>query len=155
MPGAWEGEAIWPTVGAGPPGRPHWLPGAETCGLPGLPYPQAGSMNTACPPPAHPVPGRCLEQMAQDGLQLQDLFTSLPLCKEEQAILLRAVCKARPKFRPLPPGLQTQANTSPLLREIYEVSGPWPCGAQAGGTLPPSPGQRRAGRQGGSHLPLW
>nr|XP_036873926.1 DNA-directed RNA polymerase, mitochondrial isoform X2 [Manis javanica] len=63
---------------------------------------------------------RCLEQMAQDGLQLQDLFTSLPLCKEEQAMLLRAVCKARPKFRPLPPGLQTQANTSPLLREIYE-----------------------------------
>ncbi|KAK2507039.1 hypothetical protein MC885_017042 [Smutsia gigantea] len=63
---------------------------------------------------------RCLEQMAQDGLPLQDLFTSLPLCKEEQAMLLRAVRKARPKFRPLPPGLQTRANTSPLLREIYE-----------------------------------
>lgn len=79
---------------------------------------------------------RCLEQMAQDGLQLQDLFTSLPLCKEEQAMLLRAVRKARPKFRPLPPGLQTQANTSPLLREIYEVSRPWPCGAQAGRVVP-------------------
>ncbi|XP_030878265.1 DNA-directed RNA polymerase, mitochondrial isoform X3 [Leptonychotes weddellii] len=69
---------------------------------------------------------RCLDQMARDGLKLQGLFTSMPLCQEEQAMVLRAVHKAQPAFslppRPRPP---PQVNTSPLLREIYaKQSGP-------------------------------
>nr|XP_021561225.1 DNA-directed RNA polymerase, mitochondrial [Neomonachus schauinslandi] len=68
---------------------------------------------------------RCLDQMARDGLKLQGLFTSMPLCQEEQAMVLRAVHKAQPAFslppRPQPP---PQVNTSPLLREIYAKSGP-------------------------------
>ncbi|XP_065731273.1 DNA-directed RNA polymerase, mitochondrial isoform X17 [Phocoena phocoena] len=63
---------------------------------------------------------RCLKQMAQDGLQLQGLFTAVPLSAEERAELLRAVRKAKPTFTPprlpVPP---PQVNTSPLLREIY------------------------------------
>ncbi|XP_047633783.1 DNA-directed RNA polymerase, mitochondrial isoform X2 [Phacochoerus africanus] len=63
---------------------------------------------------------RCLKQMAQDGLQLEGLFTSVLLREEERAELLKAVRKAKPTFsvpcpRPPPP----QVNTSPLLREIY------------------------------------
>ncbi|XP_020939959.1 DNA-directed RNA polymerase, mitochondrial isoform X1 [Sus scrofa] len=63
---------------------------------------------------------RCLKQMAQDGLQLEGLFTSVLLSEEERAELLKAVRKAKPTFsvpcpRPPPP----QVNTSPLLREIY------------------------------------
>ncbi|VFV21418.1 dna-directed rna, partial [Lynx pardinus] len=63
---------------------------------------------------------RCLDQMAQDGLRLQDLFSSVPLCQEEQAALLQAVHKAQPTFSPpLQPQPEPQVNTSPLLREIY------------------------------------
>eukprot|EP00069_Balaena_mysticetus_P010518 bmy_06635T0 len=63
---------------------------------------------------------RCLKQMAQDGLQLQGLFTAVPLSAEERAELLRAVRKAKPAFTPpRPPVPPPQVNTSPLLREIY------------------------------------
>ena len=64
--------------------------------------------------------------MAQDGLRLQDLFSSVPLCQEEQAALLQAVHKAQPTFSPpLQPQPEPQVNTSPLLREIYaKVRGP-------------------------------
>ncbi|XP_059775002.1 DNA-directed RNA polymerase, mitochondrial isoform X2 [Balaenoptera ricei] len=63
---------------------------------------------------------RCLKQMAQDGLQLQGLFTAGPLSAEERAELLRAVRKAKPAFTPpRPPVPPPQVNTSPLLREIY------------------------------------
>ncbi|XP_035956620.1 DNA-directed RNA polymerase, mitochondrial isoform X3 [Halichoerus grypus] len=69
---------------------------------------------------------RCLDQMARDGLKLQGLFTSMPLCQEEQAMVLRAVHKAQPAFSlPPPPRPPPQINTSPLLREIYaKQSGP-------------------------------
>uniref|UniRef100_A0A8C8WT10 DNA-directed RNA polymerase n=1 Tax=Panthera leo TaxID=9689 RepID=A0A8C8WT10_PANLE len=68
---------------------------------------------------------RCLDQMAQDGLRLQDLFSSVPLCQEEQAALLQAVHKAQPTFSPpLQPQPEPQVNTSPLLREIYAKEGP-------------------------------
>ncbi|XP_077914860.1 DNA-directed RNA polymerase, mitochondrial isoform X4 [Halichoerus grypus] len=68
---------------------------------------------------------RCLDQMARDGLKLQGLFTSMPLCQEEQAMVLRAVHKAQPAFSlPPPPRPPPQINTSPLLREIYAKSGP-------------------------------
>uniref|UniRef100_A0A8D0MC72 DNA-directed RNA polymerase n=1 Tax=Sus scrofa TaxID=9823 RepID=A0A8D0MC72_PIG len=63
---------------------------------------------------------RCLKQMAQDGLQLEGLFTSVLLSEEERAELLKAVRKAKPTFSvpcPCPP--PPQVNTSPLLREIY------------------------------------
>ncbi|XP_073910569.1 DNA-directed RNA polymerase, mitochondrial isoform X3 [Castor canadensis] len=66
---------------------------------------------------------RCLEQMAQDGLQLQQLFTALALSEEERAALLRAVVKAEPAFSP-PPQTPPQVNTSTLLREIYAQDGP-------------------------------
>ncbi|XP_036169703.1 DNA-directed RNA polymerase, mitochondrial isoform X1 [Myotis myotis] len=68
---------------------------------------------------------RCLKQMAQDGLQLQELFTSLPLCKEDKAVLLRAVRKAEPTFLPPQPPLPSfEVNTSPLLKEIYSTDLP-------------------------------
>lgn len=60
--------------------------------------------------------------MAQDGLQLQELFTNLPLCKEDKAVLLRAVRKAEPTFLPPQPPLPSfKVNTSPLLKEIYST----------------------------------
>ncbi|XP_074193463.1 DNA-directed RNA polymerase, mitochondrial isoform X2 [Rhinolophus sinicus] len=68
---------------------------------------------------------RCLKQMAQDGLQLQELFTSVALCKEDQVALLSAVRKAEPTFSPpQPPLLSSQVNTSPLLRDIYDKDRP-------------------------------
>ncbi|XP_053437582.1 DNA-directed RNA polymerase, mitochondrial isoform X1 [Nycticebus coucang] len=66
---------------------------------------------------------RCLEQMAQDGLQLQGLFTAVPLSEEERSMLLRAVVKAQPTFSP-PPQPPPQVNTSMLLREIYAKDSP-------------------------------
>ncbi|XP_039694948.1 DNA-directed RNA polymerase, mitochondrial isoform X2 [Pteropus medius] len=68
---------------------------------------------------------RCLKQMAHDGLQPQALFTSLSLCKEDQAALLRALRKAEPTFSaPQPPLPVSQLNSSPLLREIYDKDRP-------------------------------
>nr|XP_044607567.1 DNA-directed RNA polymerase, mitochondrial isoform X1 [Equus asinus] len=68
---------------------------------------------------------RCLEQMAQDGLQLQELFVGSPLCKEDQGMLLRAVRKARPGFSPPPrPQPPPPVSSSPLLREIYAKDRP-------------------------------
>lgn len=67
--------------------------------------------------------------MVQDGLQPQELFRSMALCKEAKATLLRAVRKADPTFSlPQPPLSSSQVNTSPLLRDIYDkVSpSPWP-----------------------------
>ncbi|XP_005406090.1 PREDICTED: DNA-directed RNA polymerase, mitochondrial [Chinchilla lanigera] len=65
---------------------------------------------------------RCLEQMAQDGLQLEQLFLEETLSSEERAALLRAVLKAKPDF--CPPQPSPQVNTSALLREIYAKDGP-------------------------------
>ncbi|XP_054548973.1 DNA-directed RNA polymerase, mitochondrial isoform X2 [Talpa occidentalis] len=62
---------------------------------------------------------RCLTQMAQDGLQLGELFT-MPLCPDERAALLKAVLKVQPSFQPpplTPP--PPQVNSSPLLSEVY------------------------------------
>ncbi|XP_059244398.1 DNA-directed RNA polymerase, mitochondrial isoform X1 [Mustela nigripes] len=69
---------------------------------------------------------RCLDQMARDGLQPQELFSGVPLSPEEQAVVLRAVRKAQPAFSPPPPPPRPppQVNTSPLLREIYAKEGP-------------------------------
>ncbi|XP_045686780.1 DNA-directed RNA polymerase, mitochondrial [Phyllostomus hastatus] len=68
---------------------------------------------------------RCLKQMAQDGLQVQELFTSLPLCREDKATLLKAVRRAEPTFRPPPPSPPSpQVNTSPLLRDVYDKNHP-------------------------------
>lgn len=72
-------------------------------------------------------PCRCLDQMARDGLQPQELFSGVPLSPEEQAVVLRAVRKAQPAFSlpPPPPRPPPQVNSSPLLREIYaKVSRP-------------------------------
>ncbi|XP_023572671.1 DNA-directed RNA polymerase, mitochondrial [Octodon degus] len=65
---------------------------------------------------------RCLEQMAQDGLQLEQLFLEETLSNEERAMLLRAVLKAEPNFRPPQPS--PQVNTSVLLSEVYAKEGP-------------------------------
>ncbi|XP_045846458.1 DNA-directed RNA polymerase, mitochondrial isoform X2 [Meles meles] len=91
---------------------PLWPPGAE-------PHPSGGSVPTV-------GPCRCLEQMARDGLQPQELFSSVTLSPEEQAMVLRAVRKAQPTFSlpPPPPPPPPQVNTSPLLREIYAMEGP-------------------------------
>ncbi|KAM8765496.1 DNA-directed RNA polymerase, mitochondrial [Rhynchonycteris naso] len=68
---------------------------------------------------------RCLKQMALDGLQLEELFTSLRLHKEDKAALLRAVHKAEPTFIPPQPFVpSSQVNTSPLLKEIYDKDHP-------------------------------
>ncbi|KFO28925.1 DNA-directed RNA polymerase, mitochondrial isoform X2 [Fukomys damarensis] len=65
---------------------------------------------------------RCLEQMAQDGLQLEQLFLEVTLSSEEKAAMLRAVLKAKPDF--CPPQPSPQVNTSTLLREVYAKDGP-------------------------------
>ncbi|XP_021100725.1 DNA-directed RNA polymerase, mitochondrial isoform X4 [Heterocephalus glaber] len=65
---------------------------------------------------------RCLEQMAQDGVQLEQLFYEETLSNEERAAMLRAVLKAKPDFRLPQPS--PQVNTSPLLREVYSKDGP-------------------------------
>ncbi|KAG8519208.1 DNA-directed RNA polymerase, mitochondrial, partial [Galemys pyrenaicus] len=62
---------------------------------------------------------RCLKQMAQDGLQVQDLFT-VPLGSDERAALLKAVRKVQPSFQPPPPAPpEPQISSSPLLSDIY------------------------------------
>ncbi|XP_011928144.1 PREDICTED: DNA-directed RNA polymerase, mitochondrial isoform X2 [Cercocebus atys] len=66
---------------------------------------------------------RCLEQMSQEGLKLQALFTTVPLSKEEQATVLTAVHKVKPTFS-LPPQPPPAVNTSKLLRAVYAKDGP-------------------------------
>nr|XP_013001009.1 LOW QUALITY PROTEIN: DNA-directed RNA polymerase, mitochondrial [Cavia porcellus] len=65
---------------------------------------------------------RCLQQMARDGLQLEQLFSEESLSPEERAALLRAVLKAKPNFRlpqPCP-----QVSPVELLQEVYAKDGP-------------------------------
>lgn len=74
--------------------------------------------------PLHSLPARrCLQQMARDGLQLEQLFSEESLSPEERAALLRAVLKAKPNFRlpqPCP-----QVSPVELLQEVYaKVSRP-------------------------------
>uniref|UniRef100_A0A2K5ZF09 DNA-directed RNA polymerase n=1 Tax=Mandrillus leucophaeus TaxID=9568 RepID=A0A2K5ZF09_MANLE len=66
---------------------------------------------------------RCLEQMSQEGLKLQALFTAVPLSEEEQATVLTAVHKVKPTFS-LPPQPPPAVNTSMLLRDVYAKDGP-------------------------------
>ncbi|XP_037850272.1 DNA-directed RNA polymerase, mitochondrial [Chlorocebus sabaeus] len=66
---------------------------------------------------------RCLEQMSQEGLKLQALFTAVPLSEEEQATVLKAVHKVKPTFS-LPPRPLPEVNTSKLLRAVYAKDGP-------------------------------
>ncbi|XP_049732012.1 DNA-directed RNA polymerase, mitochondrial isoform X1 [Elephas maximus indicus] len=66
---------------------------------------------------------RCLEQMARDRLQLQKLFSAVPMSKDEQAALLTAVRKVKPAFSP-PPRPAPQVNISPLLRDVYAQGRP-------------------------------
>nr|XP_054329544.1 DNA-directed RNA polymerase, mitochondrial isoform X2 [Pongo pygmaeus] len=61
---------------------------------------------------------RCLEQMSQEGLKLQALFTTVPLSEEDRATVLKAVHKVKPTFS-LPPQLPPPVNTSKLLRDVY------------------------------------
>lgn len=84
--------------------------------------------------------------MAQDGLQVQELFTSLPLCREDKAALLRAVRRAEPTFRPPPPSLPSpQVNTSPLLRDVYDKvsSSLWAGTCRCGSHMQGEPGSSR------------
>ncbi|GAB1295302.1 DNA-directed RNA polymerase, mitochondrial [Apodemus speciosus] len=66
---------------------------------------------------------RCLQQMTEEGFQPQLLFTDLVLEEEDRAVLLRAVVKAEPAFRP-PPQAPNPVNTSVLLKDIYSKEGP-------------------------------
>nr|XP_012291235.1 DNA-directed RNA polymerase, mitochondrial [Aotus nancymaae] len=66
---------------------------------------------------------RCLEQMSQEGLKLQEVFTAVPLCEEERAAVLKAVLKAKPTFK-LPERPPSPVNTSKLLRDVYAKDGP-------------------------------
>ncbi|KAK2086781.1 hypothetical protein P7K49_032688 [Saguinus oedipus] len=66
---------------------------------------------------------RCLEQMSQEGLKLQEIFTAVPLCREERAAVLKAVLKAKPTFK-LPERPPSPVNTSKLLRDVYAKDGP-------------------------------
>uniref|UniRef100_G3SFZ1 DNA-directed RNA polymerase n=1 Tax=Gorilla gorilla gorilla TaxID=9595 RepID=G3SFZ1_GORGO len=74
----------------------------------------AGSRGTC---PAGLLHHRCLEQMSQEGLKLQALFT------EDRATVLKAVHKVKPTFS-LPPQLPPPVNTSKLLRDVYAKDGP-------------------------------
>lgn len=116
---AWDGWTRTPG-----PSRGGWASG--TGGQPGACWGLGPEGVRGCPTLRRPAPPRCLDQMAQDGLQLPEIFTSVPLCPEEQAALLQAVRKAQPAFSPPPrPQPEPQVNTSPLLREIYaQVRGP-------------------------------
>lgn len=116
--------------------------GRDPCGPDGrlVPRPAGGR---AAPSPrwaaTPPCARRCLEQMAQDGLQLQELFVGSPLCKEDQGVLLRAVRKARPGFSPPPrPQPPPPVSSSPLLREIYAKVSP-ACGGPVPGGEPGCP----------------
>lgn len=69
---------------------------------------------------------RCLQQMHQEGLQLEDLFAE-PLTSEEQAAVLSAVRKVLPDFQlPTPPPPPTSGCSSPLLTGIYAQVRPCP-----------------------------
>ncbi|XP_060037415.1 DNA-directed RNA polymerase, mitochondrial [Erinaceus europaeus] len=63
---------------------------------------------------------RCLKQMEQDGLQLQDLFSQPALEDRERQAILSAVRKALPDFRPLPPPQAPLGRCSAqLLADFY------------------------------------
>uniref|UniRef100_A0A2K6TCW0 DNA-directed RNA polymerase n=1 Tax=Saimiri boliviensis boliviensis TaxID=39432 RepID=A0A2K6TCW0_SAIBB len=66
---------------------------------------------------------RCLEQMSQEGLKLQEIFTTVPLCEEERAAVLKAVLKVKPTFKP-PERPPCSVSTSKLLRDVYAKDGP-------------------------------
>lgn len=74
-----------------------------------------------------PRPCRCLKQMEQDGLELQDLFSQLALEDRERQAILSAVHKALPDFRPPPPPQTPLGRCSAqLLADFYTgVSPPW------------------------------
>lgn len=90
------------------------------CGLPGR---GAGLPRWACC--LLRLTPRCLEQMARDGLQLQQLFAEVSLSKEERDVVLRAVAKAEPTVSP-PQQPPPQINTSALLKDVYTKVSPGP-----------------------------
>ncbi|XP_044528482.1 DNA-directed RNA polymerase, mitochondrial [Gracilinanus agilis] len=65
---------------------------------------------------------RCLNQMTQEGLQMQDLFHHPVLHQQERMIVLKAIQKVEPKFSP--PSLSHKITQSPLLKDFYSKEEP-------------------------------
>ncbi|XP_024121139.1 DNA-directed RNA polymerase, mitochondrial [Oryzias melastigma] len=68
-----------------------------------------------CPPK---VISRCLNQMEEDGLTLDDLFSSCVFRRDEKDMLLKAVCAVEPGYEPRPQVL-TNESWSPLVHPFY------------------------------------
>ncbi|XP_068958066.1 DNA-directed RNA polymerase, mitochondrial [Petaurus breviceps papuanus] len=60
----------------------------------------------------------CLDQMATDGLLLENLFHKVAFHRQERLMVLRAIQKVEPGFSP-PPASSHKITISPLLRDFY------------------------------------
>ncbi|XP_072457827.1 DNA-directed RNA polymerase, mitochondrial [Notamacropus eugenii] len=65
----------------------------------------------------------CLNQMATDGLHLENLFHQVALHTQERMMVLYAIRKAEPGFSP-PPAASNKIPVSPLLRDFYSKEQP-------------------------------
>nr|XP_056700351.1 DNA-directed RNA polymerase, mitochondrial [Euleptes europaea] len=70
------------------------------------------------------VIARCLQQLEQDGLQLEDLLRDSQLEEDEAKMALKAIRKVKPDFQPLPPDRQAEICTVPLFRDFYTKAKP-------------------------------
>uniref|UniRef100_F7FG73 DNA-directed RNA polymerase n=1 Tax=Monodelphis domestica TaxID=13616 RepID=F7FG73_MONDO len=69
---------------------------------------------------------RCLNQMAQEGLKVENLFHHLALHQQKKMIILKAIQKVEPEFSPplLLPSSSHNITQSPLLRDFYSKEEP-------------------------------
>lgn len=67
---------------------------------------------------------RCLQQIEEDGLSVDDIFRQTVFRQDERDMVLRAVCTARPDYQPSALSDQ-EVCSSPLVQEFYrEVQRP-------------------------------
>nr|XP_023700034.1 DNA-directed RNA polymerase, mitochondrial isoform X1 [Paramormyrops kingsleyae] len=71
--------------------------------------------NASCSPR---VIGRCLQQLKQDGLSLDDLFRQCAFRQDEREMVLKAVQVVEPDFRPSTDTTQHMCS-SPLVQDFY------------------------------------
>ncbi|XP_053155711.1 DNA-directed RNA polymerase, mitochondrial [Hemicordylus capensis] len=65
------------------------------------------------------VISRCLQQLAKDGFQLEDLFQDSAYSGDEVKMALKAIWRVLPRFQPPPPRRQTEVCTVPLIQDFY------------------------------------
>ncbi|XP_069072918.1 DNA-directed RNA polymerase, mitochondrial [Pleurodeles waltl] len=66
---------------------------------------------------------RCLLQLAEDGLHLEQLFQDYPFQLDEKEMVLRAIHTVQPQFQP-PIFMHKEKCTSPLLKDFYGKMNP-------------------------------